>query len=105
MPKDVLAKNFQTNISAFNDIPSSELYIFPSESPSANATAVQDPLGQIPQPYAYEFSKVTPTPLAGGTMKVADTTVFPVSQSIAVAEVTVVPGAMRWVVDVSYNSS
>ena len=32
MPKDVLAKNFQANMSAFNDLPGKELYIFPSSA-------------------------------------------------------------------------
>ena len=97
IPKDVLAKNFQTNISAFNDIPSSELYIFPSESPSPNATAAEDPNGQVASPYSYSFSQVTPTPLSGGTIKFADSSVFPIAQQVAVAEVTVEPGAMRFV--------
>lgn len=95
--KEVLAKNFQTNISTFNNVPGSELYIFPGQSPSENATAVEDPAGQVPQSYSYGFSKVTPTPLSGGSIKMADSSVFPVSQAIAVAEVTVVPGAMRFV--------
>ena len=30
VPKDVLAKNFQTDISAFDHIPGKELYIFPA---------------------------------------------------------------------------
>ena len=30
VPKEVIAKNFHTNISAFSSLPSQELYIFPS---------------------------------------------------------------------------
>ena len=97
VPKEVLAKNFQTNISAFDNIPGSELYIFPSESPSPNATAVEDPNGQVPESYAYYFSQIEPTPLSGGTIKFADSSVFPIAQGVAVAEVTVEPGAMRLV--------
>lgn len=33
VPKEVIAKNFQTSISAFNNIPSQELYIFPAGMP------------------------------------------------------------------------
>ena len=82
-------------MSAFNDIPGSELYIFPSQSPSPNATAVDDPAGQVPQAFAYSFSQVQPTPLSGGSIKFADSTVFPIAQTIAVAEVSVAPGGMR----------
>jgi hypothetical protein len=32
VPKEVLAKNFQTDISAFDHIPAQELYIFPSSA-------------------------------------------------------------------------
>ena len=95
LPKEVLAKNFQTNISAFDKIPGEELYIFPSQSPSPNATAVEDPNGQVPQSYAYFLSQVTPTPLSGGSVKFVDSTVFPIAQQVAVAEVFVEPGAMR----------
>lgn len=35
------------------------------------------------------------TPLSGGSVKIVDSTNFPVSTEIAVAEVTVEPGAMR----------
>lgn len=117
VPKDVLAKNFQTDMSAFDHIPGKELYIFPAgasepalgpvcfvlilrrpcspEAPSSDAKAVQNPQGQVPSPFSYEFSKVKPTPLEGGSVKIADTSVFPISETISVAEVTVVPGAMR----------
>ena len=32
VPKDVLAKNFQTDISTFDKIPGKELYIFPART-------------------------------------------------------------------------
>lgn len=32
VPKDVLAKNFQTDISTFNKLPGKELYIFPART-------------------------------------------------------------------------
>ncbi|THH00759.1 hypothetical protein EW026_g1832 [Hermanssonia centrifuga] len=95
IPKEVLAKNFQVDISAFDNIPSTDLYIFPSTAPSPDATAVEDPQGQVPQPYTYSFSNVTATPLSGGSVKIADSTSFAISTQIAVAEVTVAPGAMR----------
>ncbi|KAK7691348.1 hypothetical protein QCA50_004744 [Cerrena zonata] len=94
VPKEVLAKNFQTNIAAFNKIPGQELYIFPSEPPT-NADPVEDPQGQVPEPFAFNFSQVQATQYSGGTAKIADSTTFKVATQIAVAEVTVEPGAMR----------
>ena len=35
VPKEVLAKNFHTNIAMFDHIPSKELYIFPAGEPEA----------------------------------------------------------------------
>ncbi|KAI0833429.1 oxalate decarboxylase [Trametes gibbosa] len=95
VPKEVLAKNFKTNISAFDHIPSRQLYIFPSAPPPNNAKAVSDPQGTIPSPFVFHLSQVKATDLDGGSVKVVDSTTFPVSEAIAVAEVTVEPGAMR----------
>ena len=57
----------------------------------------QDPMspaGIVPNPFSFAFSNVTATPYEGGTVKVADSTTFKVS-TIAVAEITVEPGAIR----------
>ena len=53
------------------------------------------PFGTVPEPFSYEFSKVAPTQYSGGTVKIADSTVFSVAKEVAVAEITVVPGGMR----------
>ncbi|KAI0359916.1 oxalate decarboxylase [Trametes cingulata] len=95
VPKEVLAKNFKTNISAFDHIPSRQLYIFPSAPPPDDAKAVSDPQGTVPSPFVFKLSQVKATELDGGSVKVVDSTTFPVAQAIAVAEVTVEPGAMR----------
>ncbi|KIJ14364.1 hypothetical protein PAXINDRAFT_169767 [Paxillus involutus ATCC 200175] len=95
VPKEVIAKNFQTDISAFNDIPSEELYIFPAIPPPDNQQAPQSPQGTVPHPFTYPLSQVPVTPLSGGSVKVVDSTVFTASTTIAAAEVTVEPGAMR----------
>ena len=43
----------------------------------------------------FPLSQVKATALDGGSVKVVDSTTFTVSTAIAVAEVTVEPGAMR----------
>lgn len=110
-----MAKNFQTNISAFNDLPGKELYIFPFSTsadhpsddlfrvslgvnvaaPTPDAKAVANPQGQSATPFTFALSQVPETSLAGGSVKIVDSTVFNVSTQIAVAQVTVEPGAMR----------
>ncbi|KAI0342831.1 oxalate decarboxylase [Trametopsis cervina] len=95
IPKEVLAKNFQTDQAAFDHIPGHELYIFPSEPPADDAVAPADPVGEVPNPFTYKFSEVKATPSSGGSFKVADSTTFKAATTIAVAEVTVNPGAIR----------
>ncbi|KAL7277837.1 hypothetical protein ACG7TL_008782 [Trametes sanguinea] len=94
-PKEVIAKNFQDSIEDWDQIPSRDLYIFPGVALPSDQKPPSDPNGQIPQPFFFEFSKVKPTQYSGGTVKIADSTTFPISTEIAVSEVTVEPGAMR----------
>ncbi|KAF8872579.1 RmlC-like cupin domain-containing protein [Infundibulicybe gibba] len=95
VPAEVIAKNFQANVTAFNHIPAEELYIFPSAPPPDNQAAPKSPQGTVPQPFSFAFSKVKATGLSGGSVKVLDSSTFPISKTIAAAEVTVEPGAMR----------
>ncbi|KAF8274620.1 oxalate decarboxylase [Lactarius quietus] len=94
VPKEVIAKSFQADITAFDHIPSQELYIFPSEPPTTDV-APSSPQGQIPVPFSFAWSQVNATKYPGGSVKIVDSTTFKISKSIAAAEVTVEPGAIR----------
>ena len=63
--------------------------------PPASNVAPSDPQGQVPNPFSYPLSRVNATKLSGGTVKIVDSTIFKVSTRIAVADVTVEPGALR----------
>ncbi|KZT02556.1 oxalate decarboxylase [Laetiporus sulphureus 93-53] len=95
IPKEVIAKNFQVDQSAFDHIPDQELYIFPSTPPSDNGDLPISPQGQSSEPYSFPLSQYNATQLPGGTIKIVDSTVFKASKTIAVAEITLEPGAMR----------
>lgn len=112
IPKEVIAKNFQTSIAAWDHIPEHELYIIPSSTssyfkfisptngcglapPADDQQPPVSPHGTTPNPFTFEFSKVQATQVPGGTSKIVDSRTFKVSTSIAAAEVTVEPGAMR----------
>lgn len=120
VPKEVVAKNFQTSISAFNNVPSQELYIFPSSMylilhityhlvpltetifrilapPNLNQQPPNDPQGGLPSPFTFALSQVKPQQKSGGTVKIVDETTFPVATQLSALEVTVEPGAMRFV--------
>ncbi|TCD65244.1 hypothetical protein EIP91_002952 [Steccherinum ochraceum] len=94
VPKEVIAKNFQISLAAFDHIPAEQLYIFPSNPPADDQQPPASPQG-LSEPFTYEFSKTPATQFTGGTIKVADSRTFKVAQEISVAEVTVAPGAMR----------
>jgi oxalate decarboxylase family bicupin protein len=97
VPAEVLAKNFQTDISAFAHIPAQELYIFPSTPPSndSGSQLPDSPQGLVPNPFMFPLSNMQATTLNGGSVKIVDSRTFTVSTTIAAAEVTVEPGAIR----------
>ena len=64
------------------------------EAPTTE-TAVSDPQGQVENPFSYPLSQDPITPLSGGTVKTIDSTKFKVATTIAAADVTVEPGAIR----------
>jgi oxalate decarboxylase/phosphoglucose isomerase-like protein (cupin superfamily) len=116
VPTEVLAKNLRTDAAAFAHIPGEELYIFPSGTSSSmsarrclansacacadplptDASAPADPNGRVPEPFSYAFSRQAPTRTSSaGSIKIADSSTFKVSEQIAVAEVSIAPGHMR----------
>ncbi|EJT98234.1 oxalate oxidase [Dacryopinax primogenitus] len=97
-PKEVLAKNFHTDISMFNHIPENALYIFPAPVPPSievDCELADGPTGTTPSPYAFHLSQIPGTPLEGGSVKVVDSRTFTVSTTISAAEVTVNAGGLR----------
>ncbi|QRV73690.1 oxalate decarboxylase [Ceratobasidium sp. AG-Ba] len=94
IPKEVLARNFKVDASAFDHIPSRELYIIPSAVPPKD-DAVKSPYGISTLPYSFAASKVEPVKVQGGTVKVVDSRTFEVAKTISMAEVTVEQGGMR----------
>ncbi|KZV82507.1 oxalate oxidase [Exidia glandulosa HHB12029] len=96
VPMEVLAKSLQLEQEALKEIPSEQLWIFPADTPPPAAEqAVKSPNGEVPQAFGFEFSKVKNTKVGGGTVKIVDTSTFPVSQTISAAEITVAPGGIR----------
>ncbi|KAJ7190749.1 putative oxalate decarboxylase/oxidase [Mycena pura] len=95
VPYEVLLKNFQASGDAFAHIPAKELYIFPGPVPDPNAVAPTSPQGQVTNSYSFAFSKVNATKTPGGSVKIVDSTTFTEATTIAAAEVTVEPGAIR----------
>lgn len=100
-PREVLAKNFQTDVSDFDNIPTQQRYIFNGSPMPTNLTEVRQnitgPSGTLPanQSYTYHFSQQEPYTVPGGSVKIVDPTTFPIANNFSVALFTIMPGAMR----------
>ncbi|WP_256758234.1 oxalate decarboxylase family bicupin [Cohnella sp. WQ 127256] len=95
-PKDVLSANFGVPESAFDSIPKDQLYIFQDKVPGPIASQkVQSPYGTIPQTFKHQLLGQVPIRTPGGSVRIVDSTNFPISQTIAAALVEIEPGAMR----------
>jgi oxalate decarboxylase len=91
-PKEVLAKNFNVPESAFDKIPTSDLYIFQGKVPLSQDKVAG--LGSPPLDYRHTMSKMKPLQLKHGSVTILDSKTFPVT-TITAALVEVKPGAMR----------
>lgn len=95
-PKDVLSANFGVPINTFNHIPSKQVYIYQDKVPGLlESEKVESPYGTIPQSFTHQLLAQKPMKMPGGSVRIVDSTNFPVSQNIAAALVEVEPGAMR----------
>lgn len=95
-PKEVLSANFGVPESAFDAIPDDQVYIYQSDVPGSIAsTAIQSPNGNVPLPFAHRMLAQPPMKLPGGSVRIVDSTVFPVAKTIAAALVEIEPGGMR----------
>jgi oxalate decarboxylase len=95
-PKDVLTENFGVSKSAFAHIPKKQRYIFQANVPGPlESQKVSDPYGTVPKTFTHRLLAQEPIVTPGGTVRIADSTNFPISTRIAAALVEIKPGGMR----------
>ncbi|GIP22925.1 oxalate decarboxylase family bicupin [Paenibacillus sp. J22TS3] len=95
-PKDVLSANFGVSANAFADIPDRQRYIFQAEVPGPlQSQQVHDPQGTVPQTFTHRLFAQEPIVAPGGTVRIVDSTNFPISTQIAASLLEIRPGAMR----------
>ncbi len=95
-PREVLAKNFGVPESAFANIPTDARWIFAGEVPGPIAAdTVKSPAGSVPSRYSYRMLAQEPVKVAGGQVRIVDSSNFPAASTIAAALVEVEPGGMR----------
>jgi oxalate decarboxylase len=95
IPSEVLAKNFGVAASLFGHTPDpNERYIFSAQVPgplhpsTSAATAVS-------RSFSHKMMAQQPVKTKSGTVRITDSSVFPISTTIAAALVEVDPGGMR----------
>lgn len=95
-PKDVLSANFGVPETDFSSIPKEQVYIYQDSVPGTiHSQAIPSPYGTIPLSFKYELLSQPPITTPGGTVRIVDSSNFPISKTIAAALVEVEPGGMR----------
>ncbi len=95
-PNEVLAKNFGAPASAFGHTPDpSQLYIFPAPLPGPLASDRIAGATPVPNSFSHRMMAQDPIRTRSGTVRITDSSNFPVSTTIAAALVEVEPGGMR----------
>jgi oxalate decarboxylase len=98
-PPEILAENFNLPVSAFKNIPVDNLWIFQGKEPPPLAeaqAAVRSPLGEPEYEFTFPMSTMKPSNITrGGQVKIVDTRNFPVSKTIAAAQLVIKPGGLR----------
>ena len=98
-PPDILAQNFNVSADTFSKIPLHQLYIFPGQMPGPLAeeqAQAQGSVGKMANPSTFALSSMPPVrKTAGGEVRIADSSNFKASTTIAAALVTVHPGGLR----------
>lgn len=95
-PKDVLSANFGVPENAFSHIPKEQVYIFQDQVPgSLESQEVQSPYGKVPLSFKHRLLAQEPIVTPGGSVRIVDSSNFPISKTVAAALVEIKPGAMR----------
>lgn len=95
-PNEVLAKNFGVSGSLFSHTPDpANLYIFRASVPAPLGPDRLMGAEPVPQSFKHQMLAQEPTRTKSGTVRITDSSNFPVSKTIAAALVEVEPGGLR----------
>ncbi len=95
-PPEVLAKNFGVPASCFGHTPDpSELYIFPAPLPGPLSADKAMGAKPVPQRFSHRMMAQEPIRTRSGSVRITNSSVFPVATAISAALVEVEPGGMR----------
>jgi oxalate decarboxylase len=96
IPREVLGKNFAVSGDNFAHLPDpSQRYIFKCEVPGPLGPDKLMGAKPVPQTFKHRLMAQDPIRTKGGTVRIADSSVFKASKTVAAALVEVEPGGMR----------
>ena len=97
-PRTVLAKNFGVDESVFDRLPEDVAhtrYLFDGAVPGPLSDDIVSSLAGDTQNFVHRLLEQHPIEAAGGSVRIVDSSNFPVSKTIAAALIDVEPGGMR----------
>ena len=98
IPPDIIQKNMGWTREEWDQLPPNQLYIFPADLPGSLEEDKKF-LGsrlETETKYTFKMSEMKPSVSnRGGSVKIVDSSNFPVSKGVAAAQVTLKPGALR----------
>ncbi|MGZ7442147.1 oxalate decarboxylase family bicupin [Paenibacillus sp. TH7-28] len=95
-PKEVLAANFGVPRKAFDHIPKEQVYIYQGRVPGPlESQKITSPYGEVPVSFKHRMLAQKPIKTPGGSVRIADSSNFPISKTVAAALVEIEPGGMR----------
>lgn len=90
-PREIVAKNLGVSATALEELPEDERYIFPARLPLENGRAG----GTASRSFSYRLDEQEPVQVPGGSVRIVDSSRFPVATTVAAALVEVEPGGLR----------
>ncbi|KAL9616696.1 MAG: hypothetical protein Q9160_008449 [Pyrenula sp. 1 TL-2023] len=96
-PQSVLSENFALPPEVFNNIPKSEKYIFPGSLPGPiSSERPQGPnIKKSKLQFTHKMLAQTPEITSGGSVRITDSSNFPLSTTVAAGHLSIHPGAIR----------
>jgi oxalate decarboxylase len=96
VPPEVLGKNFGVPAALFGHTPEeSERYIFPAPIPGPLGSEGIPGVQAVETSYTWRMMEQVPIKTRGGSVRITDSRLFPISTTIAAALVEVEPGGLR----------
>ncbi|KAF2717262.1 oxalate decarboxylase [Polychaeton citri CBS 116435] len=94
-PQAVVSENFRLPPEVFDTLPESEKYIFQGSTPSSIDKEKPRSFKKSKLNFTHKMLAQEPVNATGGSVRITDSTNFPISKTVAAAHLDIGPGALR----------